>query len=699
MASLDYPVTRTTDQVDDYHGTVVADPYRWLEDTDDPAVSAWIAEQNAVTRDWLARVPAREQVRARLGELWDHPRRGAPWRRGDRWFQMRNTGLQNQDVLWTMDAPPTPDADFDAGRVLLDPNELSPDGTVALTGAAFTDDGALLAYATSEAGSDWMTWRVRDVGTGRDRGDVVRWSKFSGAAWLPDGSGFFYARYDEPRPGEAHEGRNTHQQLFLHRLGTDQSDDVMVYARPDQPEWGFSPTVTEDGRYLVLHVWHGTDRRNRVFYADLEGAGRGGPAQGDVRELLAEGDAGYDFVGNEGPVFFFVTDLDAPRGRIVAVDVRRPARGDWREIVAEGDDTLEHARIVGGRLLAVFLHHARHRLHRYELDGADAGAVDLPGVGSIGALTGRRADAAAYVTLTAFTHPPAVHRVDVATGATAPAVAPGLDVDPERFVTEQAFVTSRDGTRVPVFCVHRRDVTPGNGPHPTVLWGYGGFNIPVTPMFRVAWLVWLEAGGVLAVANLRGGGEYGQSWHDAGRLANKQNVFDDAIAAAEWLTGAGWTSPERLAIQGGSNGGLLVGACLTQRPELFGAAVSEVGVLDMLRFHVFTIGWAWASDYGSAEDPDQFKTLLAYSPLHNVREGVAYPPTLIVTGDHDDRVVPGHSLKFAAALQANQAGDAPILLRVETDTGHGAGKPTAKVIEERADVLAFLRQALGADVA
>ncbi|MBA2529555.1 MAG: S9 family peptidase [Euzebyales bacterium] len=685
---MPYPDTHTVEQVDDYHGTKVADPYRWLEDADAPDTRRWIAAQNAVTESWLAEVPARERIRARLERLTDHPRAGAPWRRGDRWFQLRNTGLQDQDVLWTADAP---DAD---GRVLLDPNTLSPDGTVAVTGLAASDDGRLLAYATSASGSDWMTWQVRDVGTGDDLDDVIRWSKFASAAWATDGSGFYYADYEPPAEGLAYEAANRDQRLRFHRLGQAQDADAVVYARPDQPEWIFQPHVTEDGRYLVVVVWHGTDPRSRIHLADLS------QPEARVVPLLDDFDAAYDFIGNDGPLLLLHTDADAPRGRIVAVDVRRPEPSAWREVVAEADDTLERAHLIGGRLLGVYLHHATHRLRLFDLGGAPAGEVGLPALGAVDAVTGRQSDRECCYTFATFTAPPRVYRYDLHDGGQALLHDAGLDLDVDDYVTEQVFV-DHDGVRVPVFLVHRRDVTP-NGDRAVWLYGYGGFQVPVTPVCKKEWLVWLELGGVLAVANLRGGGEYGQSWHDDGRLANKQHVFDDAFAVAEWLTatgGGGWTRPERLAIHGRSNGGLLAAACLTQRPDLFGAAVPEVGVLDMLRFHTFTIGWGWTSDYGCADDPEQFAWLHAYSPLHNLRVGRAYPPTFITTGDHDDRVVPGHSFKFAAALQAAQSGGAPVLIRVETSAGHGAGKPTSKLVAERADVVAFLVRALDVEAA
>jgi prolyl oligopeptidase len=673
-----YPQTATGDQVDDYHGVRVADPYRWLEDTTAAETREWIAAQQAVTEDWLRHVPTRAALRQRLTQLWDHPRRGAPWRRGDRWFQLRNTGLQAQDVLWTM---PAPDAE---GQVLIDPNTWSQDGTAALTGLACSLDGEWLAYARSDRGSDWMTWCVRRVATATDEPDVVEWSKFAGAAWAPDASGFYYGAYDPPADGQAYQQVNRNQRLCFHRLGDDQPADAVVYERPDEPDWGFQPSVSEDGRWLIVTVWEGTDPRTRIYVADLRGDAR-------VRPLLDAFDAEYRVAGAVGRTLYVLTDNDAPNRRVVAVDVDAPRPADWTEIVAESDDAVEFATLVGGHVFAASLHHASHRLTAYPLDGGSPRYIPLGEHSSLADVSGRQDDRRLHFVRTTFTQPASVFGYDIDSDATTQVFAPPLPDTREDLRTTQVFVDSTGGARIPLFLVHRADVDPRatGQPAPTILYGYGGFGISVTPAFRVPWLVWVERGGVLAVASLRGGGEYGKRWHDAGRRAHKQNVFDDAIACARWLVDEGWTTTPQLAIQGGSNGGLLVGACLTQRPDLFGAGISEVGVLDMLRFHKFTIGWAWTSDFGDPSDPDAFATLHAYSPLHRIRPGTAYPATLLVTGDHDDRVVPGHSFKFAAALQAQQAGTAPILLRVETSTGHGAGKPTSKVIDERADVLAF----------
>ncbi len=682
MLQLTYPVAPTADQVDDYHGERVADPYRPLEDSDAPASRAWIDAQNALTERVLGEVPSRREIRARLAQIWDYPRAGAPWRRGERWFQLRNTGLQDQDVLWAAGAP---DA---TGAPLLDPNALSDDGTTALSATAVSESGELLAYATSDAGSDWRTWAVRRVATGEDLPDRLTWSKFASAAWTHDDAGFFYGRYPEPPADAAYDAPNRDMQLRYHRLGTDPADDPVVFATPDQPEWGYEPEVTDDGRLLVLSVWRGTDPTNRVYVADLTD----GVEAASVRPLLDAADARYELIDGVNGTLYLLTDLDAPRGRVVAIDVADP--GELREVIPEGSDALETVRLVGERLAAVSLHDAHHRLTIFETDGRHVVDVALPGIGTIGELAGRREDTELFLTFMTFAAPAVVLAVSMGDGSVREVGRPALPWDPGDFVTEQVFVTSDDGTRIPVFLSRRRDIVP-SGDVPTLLYGYGGFQISVGPTFKAEWLAWMERGGLLAVASLRGGGEYGREWHDAGRLERKQNVFDDFAAAARWLAASGWTSPERIGISGRSNGGLLVGAALTQHPELFGAVVAEVGVMDMLRFHRFTIGWGWTSDYGSADDPDQFRTLLAYSPLHNIVDGVAYPATLVTTGDHDDRVVPGHSFKFAAALQAAQAGDAPVIIRIDTDAGHGIGKPVSKLIDERADVLTFLELALG----
>jgi prolyl oligopeptidase len=677
IPALNYPTPPTADQVDDYHGTRIADPYRPLEDSDAPATRAWIEAENALTESVLGSSTARDEIRARLGRLWDFPRAGAPWRRGDRWFQLRNTGLQDQDVLWTADAP---DGE---GTVLLDPNRLSDAGTTTLSAIEVSDSGELVACATSDAGSDWRTWTLRRAGTGEVLPDRIPWSKFTRAAWSADDAGFFYGRYPEPPADAAYDAQNHDMELRYHRVGTDAAEDVVFFATPHEPDWSFDPEVTDDGRVLVITIERGTDPENRLYVADLTG----GLDAATVRPLLGAADARYEHIATVDGTAYVLTDKDAPLGRVVAIDLADPGRP--REVIPQGEDALEHVALVGGRLAAVTLHHAHHRLAIFELDGRRVTDVELPGIGMVSDLAGRREDPDLYLGFVTFTAPPTVLAVRMADGSVRRVGERTLAWDPDDFVTDQAFVTSDDGTRVPLFLTRRRDLQP-TGEVRALLYGYGGFQIATGPGFKPEWLAWMERGGLLAVASLRGGSEYGKAWHDAGRLANKQNVFDDFAACARWLATSGWTREGLIGISGRSNGGLLVGASITQHPELFGAAIAEVGVMDMLRFHRFTIGWGWTSDYGSPDDPVEFRTLLRYSPLHNCRAGVAYPPTLVTTGDHDDRVVPGHSFKFAAALQACQAGDAPILIRIDTDAGHGMGKPVSKLIDERSDVLAFL---------
>ncbi len=687
--TLQYPPARKGDVVDDYHGTNVADPYRWLEDPDSPESRAWIEAENRLTAAYLAEIPARARIRDRLTKLWNYPKYGTPFRKARRYFFFKNDGLQNQSVLYKQTTlAATPEA-------LLDPNLLSEDGTVALSTLALSEDGRLLAYGTSASGSDWEEFRVRDVATARDLPDHLRWIKFSGASWTKDGAGFFYSRYPEPAD-KALTDVNRFQKLYYHRLGTDQAQDVLVYERPDQPDWGMNAEVTDDGRYAVLQVWLGTDRRNRVYYLDLKAAKRP-RVRGDVVRLLDDFDASYSFAGNDGPVFYFHTDLDAPRKRVIAIDLRRPARARWREVIPQGQDVLEGVQLIHNTFVAHYMRDASSRLRLVARNGESVKDLDLPTLGSIGAISGERKDDEMFYAFTSFLYPTTIFRYDFKTGATSVFKAPTIDFDPSGYETKQVFYTSKDGTRVPMFITHRKGLVL-DGSNPTYLYGYGGFNISLTPSFSVAMLVWLEMGGIYAVPNLRGGGEYGEEWHQAGMHEKKQNVFDDFTAAAEYLIAQRYTSPAKLAVAGGSNGGLLVGAVMTQRPELFGAALPAVGVMDMLRFHKFTIGWAWVTDYGSADSAAQFPYLYKYSPLHNIRGGTRYPATLVTTADHDDRVVPGHSFKFTATLQAAQAGPAPVLIEIETKAGHGAGKPTSKVIEEQADRFAFLVRNLGMTV-
>jgi prolyl oligopeptidase len=674
---LPYPDAPRVDQIDDYFGTRVADPYRWLEEVDSEQTQRWIAEENSLTESVLATVPQREGIRRRLTEVWNYERRGVPESLGDQYAYFRNTGLQNQSVLSVTRDLAEP------GRVLLDPNTLSVDGTVALSGSEFSFDGSLLAYSVSSSGSDWQEWHVREVATGTDRPDIIRWSKFSGAAWKRDGSGFYYSRYDEPAVGSKFKDTNYYHKLYFHRLGTPQSTDVLVYERPDHKDWNFAAITSEDGRYLILDVSRGTAPENAVFVKDLS-------TDGPVVELLPDADARYVHLANDATTFYFLTTKDAPRGRVVAIDLHDRAP---REIIAQSADALDGATFFGDRIVATYLRDALARILVYALDGQVHSEVALPGLGSAAGFTGKRSAHETFYSYTSYTEPTSIYRYDVASGLSTRVFAPQIRFEASAFTSEQVFYTSKDGTRVPMI-VTAKKTTPRDGTAPAILYGYGGFDISLTPAFSSAVMVWLEMGGIYAVANLRGGGEYGQAWHRDGVKERKQNVFDDFIAAAEYLIAQKWTSPSKLAIHGGSNGGLLVGACMVQRPELFGAALPAVAVMDMLRFQHFTIGWAWTSDYGSSDDAADLATLLAYSPYHNLRVGENYPATLVTTGDHDDRVFPAHSFKFAAALQHAQGGTAPVLLRIETKTGHGAGKPTAKLIDEVADRYAFLVKTL-----
>ncbi|MCP4809657.1 MAG: S9 family peptidase [Proteobacteria bacterium] len=673
-----YPETRTEDVVDDFHGTQVADPYRWLEDVDDTEVHDWIAAQNRLTQGYLGQIEEREAIRARMTELWDYERYSTPSKKGDHYFWSYNNGLQNQSVMYVADGPK------DEGRVLLDPNTLSEDGTVALSGTWLSKDGTKMAYGVSDAGSDWKTIRVMDVETGEQLSDELSWVKFSGASWDHTGDGFYYSRYDEPADPDDFEAINYFQKVYYHQLGAEQSADTLVYERPDQKEWGFGASVTHDGRYLLVYNRVGTDNNNRVYYKDLK-------KNGAVTDLFVDFDAGYSVIGNDKTVFYVETDKDAPNSKLMKVDIRKPSV--QTDLIPESEDALKGCNLLNEQFVCRYLHNAQTQVKIFELDGTHVRDVELPGIGSAGGWGGEREDSETFYSFTSFTTPGTVYRYDMKTGESELFRAPAVSMDPEAFEVKQTWYESKDGTQVPMFVVHKAGLEL-DGTNPTYLYGYGGFNISLTPYYSTTNRVWLEMGGVIAIANLRGGGEFGNAWHDAGKLENKQNVFDDFHAAAEYLTAEGYTSQPHLGIAGGSNGGLLVGAAITQRPELYGAALPNVGVLDMLRFNKFTIGWAWESDYGSPEDPEMFPTLYAYSPYHNVKEGTAYPPTMVTTGDHDDRVVPGHSFKFAAALQAAQTGPNPVLIRINTRAGHGAGKPTAMIIDEHTDRWAFLARNL-----
>ena len=682
-AQLRYPETKTVDQKDVYHGVEVSDPYRWLETDarDSREVADWIEAQNRVTFDYLRQLPHREAIRRKLTDLWNYEKATAPSKEGGRYFFKKNDGLQNQYVVYVQDSL------SGEPRMLLDPNSWSQDGTVALTSYSASEDGRYLAYGVAEAGSDWQVWRVMDLTTGKQLDDEIRWVKFSAASWTKDGKGFFYSRYPEPQPDATFQSLNKDQKVHYHRVGTPQSEDVLVHYRPDQPEWSHGAWVTDDGRYLVIQTWAGTDPRNQVLVRDLQ------EPYGTAVTVFGTFENEYSVLGNDGPVFYIKTDVDAPRRRIIAVDYRKPERAQWKEIVPQSEHMLEGASYVGGHLVAQYLEDAKSAVKVFSREGKLVRNVDLGGVGTANGFSGRADDPETFFTFTSYNVPPTIYRYDVATGERTSHFVPKVRFDPSSIEVKQVFYQSKDGTRVPMFLAHRKGLKL-DGNNPTLLYGYGGFNNSLTPTFSPSRVVWMQMGGIFAAANIRGGGEYGADWHRAGTKLRKQNGFDDFIAAAEHLIASRYTRPEKLAVQGGSNGGLLVGAVVNQRPDLFGAALPAVGVMDMLRFHKFTAGRFWTDDYGSSDDPEEFQALYAYSPYHNIQAGVDYPATLVTTADHDDRVVPGHSFKYAAALQKAHAGKDPVLIRIETRAGHGAGKPTAKIIEEVSDTYAFLARHL-----
>lgn len=681
---LSYPAASRDKVTADYHGVKVPDPYRWMEDIDSPATRAWVEAEGKLSRDYLDAIPGRAAIEERLRKIWNFERWSAPEHHGRYWFYTHNDGLQNQSVIFATADPGS------AGKVLLDPNTLSKDGTVALRETAISDDGRLFAYALSDAGSDWQIWHVRNVDTGADLADEIHWSKAGGGSWRKDGSGFYYTSYDAPKSGDVLKAANQYEKLFFHKLGTPQSEDPLVYTRSDDPDWFVGGTVTDDGHYLVIQANHGDEVQNTLLVQDLSATG----AAAAIRPIIPKPTAVFTFIGNIGSTLYVQTDDGAPRYKIVAIELSKPEPAHWRTVVPQGADTLDSVSLVGGQLVAQYLHDAHSAVRRYTPEGKLVGEVQLAGLGHASGFQGRLEDHETYYSYSSFTAPPSVYRLDLGSGASSLWKAPKLDgFDPDSYQTRQVFYSSKDGTRVPLYIVARKG-TKLDGSNPTILYGYGGFNISMEPGFSAGVAGWLETGGLYAMANLRGGGEYGRAWHEGGMKTHKQNVFDDFIGAAEYLIAQHWTDSRHLAIWGRSNGGLLVGATEEQRPDLFAAAVPQVGVMDMLRFREFTVGKGWESDYGSVDNADEFKALLAYSPLQNVKPGVHYPATLVTTGDHDDRVYPAHSFKFTAAMQRADPDGKPILLRIETRAGHGSGKPTAKQIEEMADIQAFVLNAM-----
>jgi prolyl oligopeptidase len=676
-----YPEAKKVDVTDDYHGTIVADPYRWLEDPDGEDTIEWVTKQNELTREYVDSYPGRDKIVQWFTKMWNYPRYSPPVKHGDRYFYSKNDGLQNQSVLYMQKS-----LDGEA-TVVIDPNKLSEDGTVALNAEEYSKDGKLLAYGVSSSGSDWEEIHIRDIDAGTDYDEMIQWCKFTGIAWKNDNSGFYYNRF--PAEGEVpQEDRNNFNKVYWHKLGTDQSKDVLVYEDPENKEYGFWPSVTDDGDYLVLTVYHGTDENNGIYYRETK-------SDGKFVRLLDLHEARYDFIDNVGSIWYFNTTLDAPRGRVIAIDVNKPDRKSWSEILPQSDEVVDNVGMVNDQLVISYMRDAHNRLKIFTRKGDFATEIELPTMGTVWDVSGKRTDKEMFFEFTSFVYPRTAFRYDFEKNQVSALRESEIDFDASQFVTEQQFFKSKDGTRVPMFVTYKKGLKK-DGQNPTWLYGYGGFNVSMTPWFSVSRLLWLEMGGVYVVANIRGGEEYGEEWHQGGILGNKQNVFDDFIAAAEYLIAEGWTSTPKLMINGGSNGGLLVAACELQRPDLFGAVVCRVPVTDMLRYHMFTVGRYWVSDYGNAEEtPEHFQFMYAYSPLHNVEKGTTYPPTLITSADTDDRVVPAHAKKFAAALQAGDTGTHPILLRVEMKAGHGSGKPMSKVIEEYGDIYAFVFKTFG----
>ncbi len=673
VMKLTYPETKSVEQTDDYLGTQIADPYRWLEVDTAQEVEAWVKTQNKVTFDYLEKIPYREKIRKRYEDLFDYPKLSSPFKAGEYYFFYKNDGLQNQSVIYIqkgLDGEP---------EVFLDPNKMSEEGTVAINLIGFSDDDRYVAYSRQEAGSDWQEIYVMEVATKKQLPDKLKWVKFSGASWKDHG--FFYNRYPEPQKGLEYSADNKYHSVYFHKLGTDQSEDQLIYRDEANPDMYHFGGVTEDERYYIMYASPGTDGF-ATYYKDLD-------ANGNFVLLFEGYDNKSTVVHNIGDKFLVRTNIGAPKYRLVEVDLKNPKMENWNDIIPEQENFLQSVSTGGMKLFADYLQNATTRIYQYDYDGSNKKEIKLPGLGSAGGFGGKEEETLLFYTFTSFIYPNTIFKYDVTTGTSESFFKTELKFNPEDYVEKQVFYKSKDGTEIPMFIVHAKDLKM-DGNNPTYLYGYGGFNVSLSPSFSTSRLILLENGGVFAMPNLRGGGEFGEEWHQAGMLKNKQNVFDDFITAAEYLIKEGYTASSKLAIAGGSNGGLLVGAAMTQRPELFAVAMPAVGVMDMLRYHKFTVGKGWIPEYGSSDDPEHFENLLAYSPLHNLKEGVTYPSTMITTADHDDRVVPAHSFKFAAQLQKSHKGDNPVIIRIETDAGHGAGKPTSKIIEEQADLWSFI---------
>lgn len=666
---------------ENYHGTIVQDPYRWLEDPKDSEVQQWVDEQNEQTRSYLSAFPERQKLKDKLTSVWNFPKYSVPRKEGDYYYFHKNDGLQNQSVFYR-----TTDLNGDDLEIVLDPNTMNEEGTAAITNLSFTKDGKLLAYGVSLNGSDWQEIKIRNLETGQDEPDVLNWCKFCSITWNEEGTGFYYNRF--PDPSTVAEGEESYyNKVYWHEVGTTQEKDKLIFEDLNNKEQSFDPILSDDYRYLVLNVWKGTENKSRIYYKDLE-------TDGEFVKLLAKDDAQYSFIGNEGRTFFFVTNFKASKEKIIAIDLDNPSNVNWIDVVPEQEDVLSFGSMINRQFVIGYLHNAYYQVKIYDLNGAFVKDVPLPSFVSLSGMSGKKEDKTMFIGYTSYLSPGITASYNFETGDLTQVFKRDDKFDTTDFETTQIFYPSKDGTEIPMFLTHKKGLVL-NGENPVLLYGYGGFNVSLTPSFSPALRLWMEEGGVYAVANLRGGGEFGEEWYNAGTLVNKQNVFDDFIAAAEWLIEKKYTQTAKLAIMGGSNGGLLIGACITQRPDLYGAAVCQVPVIDMLRYHKFTVGRYWVTDFGNAEaNAEDFDFMMKYSPLHNVHEGTSYPPTIITTADTDDRVVPLHAKKFAATLQAAQQGENPILLRVEKNAGHGMGKPTVKIIEEQTDVYSFLFKTL-----
>jgi len=671
--NVEYPETRMEDVVEDYHGTKITDHYRWLEDDNSDETKAWVVAQNEVTSNYLSKVDSRDDIKKRLEKLWDYAKYSSPFKEGDKYYYYKNDGLQNQYVLYGSDDVKS------EGEVVLDPNKFSKDGTSSLAGISFDKTGRYLAYMVSEGGSDWRTGYVKDLQTGKVLDDRIEWVKFSGFSWKDDG--FFYSRFPEPKEGGELSQSNSNHSLYYHKLGDDQSKDKLIYVDKEHPMRNVYAGTTEDERFLIMNFTESTSG-NAFSVVDLDKSWE------QIIPIVESFDNDYSYVDNDGDNLLVTTNEDAPKKKVLSIDIKNPAKSNWKTVIPESDDPLNGIGIVGGKMFASYMHDASSMTKVFDLQGKYLQDLKLPGIGSGGSVGGKKKDKTGFYSFTSFTRPSTIYSLNTETMESEIFRQPDVDFDSDAYETKQIWYTSKDGTKVPMFATMKKGLKM-DGKRPTLLYGYGGFNISITPSFSLTKIPLLESGGIYVVANIRGGGEFGKDWHTAGTLGQKQNVFDDFIGAAEYLIANNYTSPEKLAIEGGSNGGLLVGACMTQRPDLFAVAFPRVGVLDMLRYHEFTIGHFWATDYGRSDDPEAFKYLIKYSPLHNVKKA-AYPATMVMTADHDDRVVPAHSFKFASELQKNHNGDNPVLIRIETSAGHGAGKPTSKLIEEASDAIGFM---------